>query len=131
MGTAAIPANVNDNIEFHFLPKNNASTCYVYMFFAELQKLQANQIREFNIFVNGDILNNAPINPIYLQNAYHLAIIENPLELWINKTSGSTLPPLLNAIEIYMTKNFSLSETYQTDGMFLNMLIFISKINLL
>lgn len=115
MGTAAIPANVNDNIEFHFLPKNNASTCYVYMFFAELQKLQANQIREFNIFVNGDILNNAPINPIYLQNAYHLAIIENPLELWINKTSGSTLPPLLNAIEIYMTKNFSLSETYQTD----------------
>ncbi|RDX71291.1 LRR receptor-like serine/threonine-protein kinase IOS1, partial [Mucuna pruriens] len=115
MGTAAIPANVSDNIEFHFLPKYNACTCYVYMFFAEIQKLQANQLREFNIFVNGDILNNAPINPLHLQSVYHIAIIERPLELWINKTRRSTLPPLLNAIEIYMTKNFSQSETYQTD----------------
>lgn len=131
MGTAAIPENVSDNIEFHFLPKYNASTCYVYMFFAEIQKLQPNQIREFNIFVNGDLLNNAPVNPLYLQSVYHAAISEMPLELRINKTSRSTLPPLINAIEIYVAKNFSQPETYQTDGMFLDTLIMLSNINLL
>jgi len=120
MGTAAIPANVKDNIEFHFLPNYNSSTLYVYMFFAGIQKLQANQTREFNIFVNGDILNNYPINPLYLQSVYHIALTEKPLDIWINKTSRSTLPPLLNAIEIYTTRNLSQSATYQTDGMFLD-----------
>jgi len=131
MGTAAIPANDTDNIEFHFLPKHNSSTLYAYMFFAEIQKLEANQIREFNIFVNGSILNIDPINPVYLQSGYNIAISENSLELSINKTSRSTLPPLLNAIEIYMARNFSQSETNQKDGMFLDTLILFSDITLL
>jgi len=101
------------------------------MFFAEIQKLEANQIREFNIFVNGSILNIDPINPVYLQSGYNIAISENSLELSINKTSRSTLPPLLNAIEIYMARNFSQSETNQKDGMFLDTLILFSDITLL
>ncbi|KAJ1386005.1 Malectin-like carbohydrate-binding domain [Sesbania bispinosa] len=114
--TAAIPANVSNNIEFYFLPKYNASTYYIYFYFAEIQKHQANQIREFNIFVNGELFNNAPVNPVYLQSLYYVSAISEPrLELWINKTSRSTLPPLLNAIEIYMTKDFLQSETHQTD----------------
>jgi hypothetical protein len=119
MRTTSIPANFSDNIEFHFLPKYNASRYYVYMYFAEIQKLEANQIREFNIFVNGKLLNNDPLIPLYLQSMYYISVIdENKLELWFNKTSRSTLPPLFNAIEIYMTKDFLQSETYQTDGMY-------------
>lgn len=131
MGTAAIPANVNDGIELRFVPVYNSSTLYVYMFFAEIQKLEANQTREFNIFVNGNILNIDPINLPYLQSEYYMAISENSLELSINKTSRSTLPPLLNAIEIYTSRNFSQSETKQKDGMFLDMLILLSYITLL
>ncbi|WJX42991.1 hypothetical protein P8452_30154 [Trifolium repens] len=116
MRTTSIPANFSDNIEFHFLPKYNASRYYVYMYFAEIQKLEANQIREFNIFVNGKLLNSDPLIPLYLQSMYYISVIdENKLELWFNKTSRSTLPPLFNAIEIYMTKDFLQSETYQTD----------------
>ncbi|CAJ2661142.1 unnamed protein product [Trifolium pratense] len=116
MRTISVPVNVSDNIEFHFLPKYNASRYYVYMYFAEIQKLEANQIREFNIFVNGKLLNNEPLIPVYLQSLYHISVIdENKLELWFNKTSRSTLPPLFNAIEIYMAKDFLQSETYQTD----------------
>jgi hypothetical protein len=119
MRTTSIPANFSDNIEFHFLPKYNASRYYVYMYFAEIQKLEPNQIREFNIFVNGKLLNNDPLIPLYLQSMYYISVIdENKLELWFNKTSRSTLPPLFNAIEIYMTKDFLQSETYQTDGMY-------------
>ncbi|XP_058759173.1 putative leucine-rich repeat receptor-like protein kinase At2g19210 [Vicia villosa] len=114
--TASIPENDSDNIEFYFLPKYNASRYYVYLYFTEIQKLEANQIREFNIFVNGKLLNNDPVNPLYLQNLYYVSIISvNMLELWFNKTSRSTLPPLFNAIEIYTTKDFLQSETYQTD----------------
>jgi hypothetical protein len=88
----------------------------VYMYFAEIQKLQANQIREFNIFVNGNLLS-SEVNPLYPKNGYYvLARGETKLELWLNKTSRSTLPPLFNAVEIYMVKDFLQSETYQTDG---------------
>ncbi|KAK7261755.1 hypothetical protein RIF29_28074 [Crotalaria pallida] len=117
--TAAIPANVSGNIDLHhFLPKYiNGSTYYVYLYFAEIQKLEANQVREFNIFVNGGILNNDPINPLYLQSKYYISAISEPnSELWINKTSRSSLPPLINAIEVYMSKDFLQSETYQTDA---------------
>jgi len=119
MRTTAIPANVSDNLEFSFLPKYNSSRYYVYMYFAEIQKLQENQIREFNIFVNGKLLR-SEVNPFYLQNLYYYssAISETKLELWLNKTSRSTLPPLFNAVEIYMEKDFLQSETYQTDGMY-------------
>ncbi|CAK8535887.1 unnamed protein product [Lathyrus sativus] len=116
MRTTSIPENDTDNIKFYFLPKSNASRYYVYLYFAEIQKLEPNQIREFNIFVNGKLLNNDPVNPLYLQSRYYISYIsENKLELWFNKTSRSTLPPLFNAIEIYMTKDLLQSETYQTD----------------
>ncbi|KEH39530.1 putative leucine-rich repeat receptor-like protein kinase At2g19210 isoform X2 [Medicago truncatula] len=115
MRTTAIPANASDNMEFSFLPKYNSSRYYVYMYFAEIQKLQENQIREFNIFVNGKLLS-SEVNPLYLQNLYYsTAISETKLKLWLNKTSRSTLPPLFNAVEIYMSKDFLQSETYQTD----------------
>lgn len=128
--TAAIPANVNDNIEFYYHPKYNASTYYMYMYFDEIKKLQANQIREFDIFVNGKLFNNDPVNPVYLKSLYYISAIAKPhLELWINRTSRSTLPPLINAIEIYMTKDFLQSQTYQTDGMFSDTLILLSTYN--
>lgn len=131
MRTAAIPSNASNNIEFYFLAKCNASTYYVYLYFAEIQKLQENQTREFNIFVNGELLNNDPINPSYLQRLYYVsAVSETRLELWINRTSRSTLPPLLSAIEIYMTKDFLQSQTYQTDGMLLDTLILLSSISI-
>ncbi|XP_016170514.1 putative leucine-rich repeat receptor-like protein kinase At2g19210 isoform X1 [Arachis ipaensis] len=117
METAAIPTNNNDNIEFNFYPKDNASAYYVYFFVAEIQKLEANQFRDFNFFVNGYLLNGSPVNLKYLQSVYYISILEKPrLEVWINRTSRSTLPPLFSAIEIYMTKNFSQSQTDQTDA---------------
>ncbi|XP_054780106.1 probable LRR receptor-like serine/threonine-protein kinase At1g05700 isoform X2 [Prosopis cineraria] len=116
MRTAAIPANVSNNMEFHFMQsRDNVSIFYAYLYFAEIQKLQANQIRQFNIFVNGDIFI-ANASPSYLETSYYLAIQISPwLNIWINETDRSTLPPLFNAIEVYMAKNLSQSQTQQTD----------------
>lgn len=119
MRTAATPSNDSNNMEFHFMPSyDNASIYYAYMYFAEIQKLQENQIREFNIFLNGSPFNANPIRPSYLETLYYLAAMNGPLlQVWINKTDTSNLPPLFNAIEIYKPKDFSQSQTQQTDGM--------------
>ncbi|XP_028779003.1 probable LRR receptor-like serine/threonine-protein kinase At1g05700 [Neltuma alba] len=115
MRTAATPANVSNKLEFRFQLGHNDSIYNVYLYFAEIQKLQANQIREFDIFLNGDLLN-ADISPLYLKTLYYTSIITEPwLDVWINTTDRSTLPPLFNAIEIYMTKDLSQSQTQQTD----------------
>ncbi|MED6135393.1 hypothetical protein PIB30_045975 [Stylosanthes scabra] len=117
METAAIPANNNDNIEFSFHSKHNAFAYYVYYFVAEIQKLEANQVRDFNIFLNGDVVNNGPVDLVYLKSRYYISVLNEPrFEVWINRTSRSTLPPLISAIEIYMTKDFSQSQTNQADA---------------
>ncbi|KAF7843443.1 putative LRR receptor-like serine/threonine-protein kinase [Senna tora] len=116
MSTAETPENTSNNIEFHFQQNSeNASTYYAYMYFAEVQELQENQTREFNIFVNGELLTSA--SPFYLQSTYYLAVVmDSSMDILINETDKSTLPPLINAIEIYMTKDLSQSQTDQTDA---------------
>ncbi|XP_054782069.1 probable LRR receptor-like serine/threonine-protein kinase At1g05700 [Prosopis cineraria] len=116
MRTAATPANVRNDMEFHFLPRYNASTYYTCLYFAETQKLQANQIREFNTFLNGGLINSDPVSPPYLETEYYIQATTEPwFDIWINKTGRSTLPPIFNAIEIYMVKDLSQSQTQQTD----------------
>ncbi|KAK4269288.1 hypothetical protein QN277_022468 [Acacia crassicarpa] len=113
MRTASTPANVSNKMEVHFQIGNNSY--FVYLYFAEIQKLQANEIREFNIFVNGELFR-ANFSPSYLQTLNILAIGNGPwLSILINKTDRSTLPPLVNAIEVYMDKNLSQPQTQQTD----------------
>ncbi|XP_054792251.1 probable LRR receptor-like serine/threonine-protein kinase At1g05700 [Prosopis cineraria] len=115
MRSAATPANAGNNMEFNFLPGYNASTLYAYMYFAEIQKLQENQTRQFDIFVNGGLLS-ADISPFYLRTIYYLAVKPEPwLNIWLNRTERSTLPPLCNAIEIYVEKNLSQTQTQETD----------------
>jgi hypothetical protein len=37
-------------------------------------------------------------------------------QLSLSKTENSTLPPIINAIEVYKVQDFSQSETQQDDG---------------
>ncbi|PON46763.1 Malectin-like carbohydrate-binding protein [Trema orientale] len=40
---------------------------------------------------------------------------EGKITVWFNNTENSTLPPLVNALEVYQLKDTSGQETYQTD----------------
>ncbi|KAK3220084.1 hypothetical protein Dsin_014054 [Dipteronia sinensis] len=54
MKSAGTPKNASKPMEFFLQPKNDTSpTIYVYLHFAEIQKLQANESRQFNISLNG------------------------------------------------------------------------------
>lgn len=51
--TASTPDNINDPFQFHWDTSNTSDEFYICMHFAEVEKLQANQSREFNIYING------------------------------------------------------------------------------
>ena len=126
MSTAVTPLTANDSIGSYWSPDNATSQYYFYMHFAEIEKLQANQSREFNIFLNGELWYKA-LSPSYLvattifRPTYRTKPDnETSFQIWINKTETSTLPPLLNAIEIYTVNQLLQAQTDQKDGRFLS-----------
>ena len=126
MSTAVTPFTTNDSIGLYWSPNNATSQYYFYMHFAEIENLQANQSREFNIFLNGDLWYKA-LSPRYLvaTTIYSPTYRTKPdsetkFKIWINKTETSTLPPILNAIEIYTVNQLLQAQTDQKDGMFLS-----------
>ncbi|OMO66428.1 hypothetical protein COLO4_30556 [Corchorus olitorius] len=84
-------------------PKNQF---YVYLHFVEIQELGANQSREFNVFINGELWL-GPYRPRYLKvdTAFSITPLSAGL-ISIERTENSTLPPILNAMEIYTVLEF-------------------------
>uniref|UniRef100_A0A2N9FNC9 Protein kinase domain-containing protein n=1 Tax=Fagus sylvatica TaxID=28930 RepID=A0A2N9FNC9_FAGSY len=115
--TAATPINESGPLEFYLPPEAN-SKYYVYMHFAELVKLKANQSRSFNITLNGELWYDGTVVPSYLfTNTLFSpsALTGGNYVFSIFKTENSTLPPIINAIEIYTVKHFPQSETDKQD----------------
>ncbi|XP_024009509.1 putative receptor-like protein kinase At3g46340 isoform X2 [Eutrema salsugineum] len=117
--TAAIPANaskpfnITEDLDF---PDDEV---YLYLHFSEVQSLPANESREFDILWNGEDFKKA-ISPKYLKTT--TVHTTSPLKckggecnLELKKTENSTLPPLLNAIEMYTVVKFPQLETNAND----------------
>ncbi|KAB1218467.1 hypothetical protein CJ030_MR3G026347 [Morella rubra] len=118
MGTAATPINDTAPIQFSWDSDSTTSEYYIYMHFAEVVNLEANQSRSFNVSVNNKFWY-GPLAPNYLytNTLYSKGALkgENRYEFSIFKTENSTLPPILNAMEIYSVKYFTQPETEQED----------------
>ncbi|GJY21400.1 leucine-rich repeat transmembrane protein kinase protein [Tanacetum coccineum] len=85
----------------------------IYIHLAEVEILESNQKREFNIYLNGNDLFGSfspSTNITTLTSQTSTGLLHNTLK--IIKTTSSTLPPILNAIEIYIVMQF---QQYQTD----------------
>lgn len=122
MKTAASPINHSDTLKYTFQANSYDSKYYVYFHFAELVQIKPNQTRKFRIYLNGELWFNETIQLVYLESytvysTHHLKPIADRYVFSISATSDSTLPPVLNAIEIYMVKKFQQSQTEQIDGM--------------
>ncbi|KAH0659115.1 hypothetical protein KY289_027863 [Solanum tuberosum] len=108
MSTALIPDpetnSSPDTLTFYWYSTNATDKYYLYFHFAEVVKLSETEKREFNIYVN-DHLYYGPMSPAYLSSTTIYTV--NPgsgiekYDVLINKTESSTLPPLINAIEIF------------------------------
>ncbi|OAP14608.1 hypothetical protein AXX17_AT1G46060 [Arabidopsis thaliana] len=110
----------NDTLGFNISWKMDPTTdFYLYMHFAELQALGPDDYREFYIVLNGDFIN-VPYNPTALtaKTLYDTTPRRCPSGtclLQLEASGGSTLPPLMNAIEIYSVLNLPQLESNEDD----------------
>lgn len=128
MNTAATPRNESAPMEFNW-PSDSKTAFFVYMYFAELKKLKANESREFDVFLNGKRWHNESLSPVYLAELAFYSTVPltgETFEVSFVRTANSTLPPILNALEVYRVVNFSQSETDGQDGMNFELLLLIS-----
>ncbi|KAF5453074.1 hypothetical protein F2P56_028013 [Juglans regia] len=116
MSTAITPINENDPMELIYW-KPDDQQIYIYVYFAEVVKLEPNQYRSFNITLNGEYWH-GPIVPDYLYTTrvYSTSpVAGGTYNFSIVKVENSTLPPILNAVEIYYVKDFLQPETDRAD----------------
>ncbi|EEF46324.1 BRASSINOSTEROID INSENSITIVE 1-associated receptor kinase 1 precursor, putative [Ricinus communis] len=117
MRSAGTPRNSSSPMEVTIAAEDPTLKFYAYFHFAEIVKLDANQSREFNITLNGDIWY-GPITLHYLYSttvSSGYAISGGTYDFQIFKVGGSTLPPLLNAVEVYYIVELLQLETKQED----------------
>ncbi|CAB4302987.1 unnamed protein product [Prunus armeniaca] len=118
LSTAATPKNKNGSLEILWLPSDNVTEYYVYMHFSEVEKLPGNQSRQMYINRDGELFRKSLVLEylstwtIYSTKAQSSG---GQYNFSIFKFENSTLPPILNAIEFYMVKEFLESETNQAD----------------
>ncbi|KAK1436872.1 hypothetical protein QVD17_02656 [Tagetes erecta] len=117
MSTAITPTNSTDAISLTW--ETTITYNYIiYAHFAEVETLKSNQIREFNVYLNGNLWYKTlspSTNITTLKSASPLTGFSS-LTLEINRTLNSTLPPIINAIEIYIPKQFQLQQTEDQDA---------------
>jgi hypothetical protein len=114
MNTAATSVNESDPLQYYWDADDVTDEYYLYLHFNEVEELTASDTRAFNITVN-DKFWYGPVIPKY--GAVFSVFSTGPLtqaaryNVTLSKTEDSTLPPILNALEIYKIKDFSESET--------------------
>ncbi|THU45362.1 hypothetical protein C4D60_Mb02t17110 [Musa balbisiana] len=119
MATAVTPKD-NTSLLF-FLPSEAGAirpVYYIYMHFADFDPLSQTETRRFDVFVN-DQLKGSSVKPEYLLST-HLNITSElgtavRYDFSLNGTNGSTLPPILNAVEVHATLTLPDTATYKDD----------------
>lgn len=121
--TVCVPDKVSDSLNnIKWETTNKADEFYVFMHFTETKKLDTNEFREFNIYINDELWYDQPVVPPYLgvTSIYtgRPKTGDDVYNIKIEKTENSTLQPIINAYEVYSAKNFSNNGTYDPDGMY-------------
>ncbi|EOA28870.1 hypothetical protein CARUB_v10025114mg [Capsella rubella] len=117
--SAATPKNASEPLIITWRPKPSNAEVYLYMHFAEIQTLGANETREFDIFFKGNF-NYSGFSPTKLKVYTIYTDIPTQCDsggcsLQLIRTPNSTLPPLINTLEAYTVIEFSLLETPPSD----------------
>jgi len=119
--TAAAPENVDDPLELFWTSDDPNVRFYAYLYFAELETLEKNETRKIKILWNGSPVSETSFEP----SSKYSTTFSNPRAFtgkdhWISiqKTVDSTLPPILNAIEIFTAQSLDEFSTTIEDSEF-------------
>lgn len=120
MSSAIKPKAPSDSIHIPWEPHNSTDRFLIFMHLAEIEVLQRNQTREFNIYLNDELWYDRPFSPFNLTSTtiYSTEPEKNysTYVLTLNKTQKSTLPPIINALEIFTVKQLLQWQTDDRDG---------------
>ncbi|KAL8149787.1 hypothetical protein AgCh_006700 [Apium graveolens] len=120
MRSAITPDNTSNPLKITWEPRNASDQFLIYLHFAEVQTLKRNQTREFNVYLNGNLMYNRPVIPINRSTGtgYSTEPEERAsnYEIIFQKTNRSTLPPIINALELFTVKQFLQSQTDDQDA---------------
>lgn len=105
MKTIVVPVNTKLELSLATEP-GGPSEYYTVLHFSELKPLLQNESRQFFVYLGGTLLNDAkPFTPDYLSSSavYSTNPTSAPTHYNISlvSTSDSTLPPILNAVEVF------------------------------
>ncbi|CAL9247440.1 unnamed protein product [Arabidopsis halleri] len=117
--TAATPVNASAPLIDIEYPDSSNDKVYIYLHFAEVQVLKANETREFEISVNGESIDDS-YRPLYLQSETvqtpsPIICQDKECVVKLSKSGKSTHPPLLNAVEGFAVVEFLQSESDEND----------------
>ncbi|XBJ11772.1 hypothetical protein VPH35_016419 [Triticum aestivum] len=106
--TAIRPRNASGNLDFNWrlepTPNDPSPGCIFILHFAELQVLPSKAVRELNVVLNDKPLYTSGFMPVHLYDstAYNsIPFRHSGYNLSIKATANSTLPPIINAFEIF------------------------------
>ncbi|KAI6671854.1 hypothetical protein NL676_006739 [Syzygium grande] len=112
--TATQVQNVTDPLSLNWTSNNSTVVWYIYFHFVELQ-LQMGQFRELAVYVQDEF-----VKTIMLKNRTPVTVASLPisghdLNLTVNATARSSLPPLLNAVEFFTVVRLPHTPTFLDD----------------
>ncbi|CAG7886776.1 unnamed protein product [Brassica rapa] len=112
INTAASPKSEEEPMELLWTSDDTNATFYAYLYFAEFETLETNESRKMKISWNGSPFSEDPfISPFeYSTTLSASRSFTSDHLISLQKTEDSTLPPMLNAIEIFTAQ--SLDEFY-------------------
>ena len=119
--TAAKTQNSSLPLILSWSPPDSHSKCYVYFHFVEIEKHEARQQRELKIYLNGERYLTESVKLDYLK-PQTIAQNDPPISgeriyFSISAAEGTKLPPILNAVEIFVLKDLPNKPTATDDGM--------------
>ncbi|CAA6674996.1 unnamed protein product [Spirodela intermedia] len=110
-------ATVAESLTFSF-SSDPQEKLYVFMYFAELQRLGSNETREINVFSSGELWY-GPYRPKYMTAEILYTFrpgTGTSHNYTLLATENSTLPPIINAREVYSLKQLEELPTGGRDG---------------
>ncbi|XP_010523140.1 PREDICTED: probable LRR receptor-like serine/threonine-protein kinase At1g07550 [Tarenaya hassleriana] len=117
--TAATPANATEPLTIIWSLDAPNGQVQVYLHSAEIQDLRANETREFSISESDKLYDgNYSAKKLEMETQFNSLPAKcdgGVCRLKLVRTQRSTLPPSLNAIEVYSVIEFPQSETDQND----------------
>ncbi|CAE6014236.1 unnamed protein product [Arabidopsis arenosa] len=133
--SAATPTFSNYSFRIDYGVYNRDDQVFMYLHFAEIRTLEANDTREFDIIWPGNISTLA-YRPKKLQIETLFNVLPNECEggsciVELVRTKKSTLPPLLNAYEVYTVIDLQYSETFSEDVIAINNIKAAYRLNIL